>query len=106
MFLGGRAPRSKISLYRQLFTDANVRRWYDNVVRGSEITADVYLRRLGAFCRLNNLTPQKLILAGVKAVEDLLMDYVTENERNYAPLRKSQVRNTAVHRYTAESQVM
>jgi len=89
VFLGGRAPRSKISLYRQLFSDANVKRWYDNVARGSEITADVYLRRLGAFRNLNHLTPAELISRGGRAVEDLVMDYVTLNERKYAPSIKS-----------------
>ena len=42
-------------------TDPSVRRWYDNLARGSEITADVYLRRLGSFCEQNQLTPSTLI---------------------------------------------
>lgn len=39
--------------------------WYSNLCEGSEITADVYLRRLGRFCEENSLTP--LSLAGMDA---------------------------------------
>ena len=37
------APRN----YRALLEDENVKRWYKNTSRGSQVTADVYLRRLG-----------------------------------------------------------
>lgn len=37
---------------RHLLSDSKVRRWFDNVARGSDVTAEICLRRLGAFCRL------------------------------------------------------
>jgi len=70
--------------HQHLLEDKTVRRWYDNLGRGSEITADVYLRRLGAFCVEHRRTPHELALMSVRALEDLLMDYVTKNERKYA----------------------
>jgi hypothetical protein len=36
------APQDKAK-YRTLFEDPNVKRWYDNISRGSPVTADVYL---------------------------------------------------------------
>jgi len=35
--------------YARLFEDSDVKRWYDNTARGSVVTADVYLRRVGSF---------------------------------------------------------
>jgi len=70
--------------YRHLLNDKTLNRWYDNLARGSEITADVYLRRLGAFCHENQLTPSALASMSVRKIEELLMDYVTANEKKYA----------------------
>jgi hypothetical protein len=50
---------------RGLLGDPNIAAWYSNLCEGSEITADVYLRRLGRFCEENNQTPQNL--AGMDA---------------------------------------
>ncbi|HVP16855.1 MAG TPA: hypothetical protein VMT42_05785 [candidate division Zixibacteria bacterium] len=33
--------------YASLLNDKGIKRWYDNLRRGSEVTADVYLRRFG-----------------------------------------------------------
>jgi hypothetical protein len=33
--------------YRHLLDDPQVKRWYDNVSRGSLVTCEVYLRKLG-----------------------------------------------------------
>jgi hypothetical protein len=52
------------------------------VARGSEITADVYFRRLGSFCQLKSLTPASLAALPVKQIESLLLDYVTDHEGN------------------------
>jgi hypothetical protein len=57
-----------------------VRRWYENVRRGSEATAEVYLRRLGAFCEAHGLTPRRLAAMGEKRLHDLLMDFVSREE--------------------------
>ena len=48
-YIGGiaRATGMSRTKYLHLLEDPEVKRWYQNVVRGSRITADVYLRRLG-----------------------------------------------------------
>ncbi len=43
----------------------------------------MYLRRLGAFCEENKLTPKSLPSLPRKKVEDLLMDYVSSKEKEY-----------------------
>lgn len=64
-----------------LLTDAGVHRWYNNVARGSKVTADVYLRRLGNFCEARKLTPKQLISMDEREIKDLLLDFVTELEK-------------------------
>jgi integrase len=79
MMSGNRTKRR----HNLLKDDADVKRWYDNLVRGSRNTASVRLRRLGLFCEQNNTTPQKLVLIGKKdnkKVEDILFDHITYME--------------------------
>ena len=42
------------------------------------MTADVYLRRLGWFCKRQGLSPQKLVAMEQKELENLLLDLVSE----------------------------
>jgi len=58
-----------------------VRRWYENTARGAEVTADVYLRRVGFFCAKHNLTPRRLAGLGEKKATQLLLDTVSDLER-------------------------
>jgi len=74
-------PRSK---YRHLFEDKDVRRWYENLVRGSPACAEIYLRNLGNFCQLMGITPGQLARKPVAEIEDLLMDYVTSAQKKHA----------------------
>jgi integrase len=74
--------------YRGLLEDPNIKRWYDNVRRGSKITADVYLRRLGLLCKANGIeSPKELIERANEKGErwtcNFLMDIVSrlESER-------------------------
>lgn len=69
------------SAYKLLLKNKEVRRWYDNVARGSVVTADVYLRRLGNFCESHKLTPMKLAAKSEKHIYGILLDYVTELEK-------------------------
>ncbi|MEE9224031.1 MAG: site-specific integrase, partial [Thermoplasmata archaeon] len=69
------------SAYKLLLKDREVRRWYDNVARGSVVTADVYLRRLGNFCGSHKLTPMKLAAKSEKQIYGILLDYITELEK-------------------------
>jgi len=57
------------------------KRWYDYVARGSRITADVYLRRLGNFYTQNKLTPNSLVLLKEKDLHNTPMDLVSSMER-------------------------
>ena len=74
-------PRSK---YRYLLEDKDVRRWYENLIRGSPACAQIYLRNLGNFCGLMGITPGQLARKPVTEVEDLLMDYVTSAQKKHA----------------------
>lgn len=81
--------RKKWGRHRLLLKDPDVKRWYDNIARGSILTADVRLRRLGVYCENTNTTPTTFAGIGIKnvrAVEDLLLDYVSFLEKKeYAP---------------------
>ena len=67
--------------YGYLLQDIDVRRWYENVARGSEVTADVYLRRLGAFCKHFKLKPKQLVSLSQNELYNLLLNYVSDLER-------------------------
>jgi len=67
--------------YARLFDDADVKRWYDNTARGSRVTADVYLRRLGSFCDHHKITPKELVEMDSKERFNLLLDFVSMMER-------------------------
>jgi len=69
--VGGRAR------YVHLLGDVDVRRWYDNVARGSRVTADVYLRRFGSFCEHFRVSPKQLIGMGEADLYNMLLDYVS-----------------------------
>lgn len=66
--------------YKFLLEDPDVQRWYRNLARGSRVTADVYLRRLGGFCAERKITPKELASMEQKELEDLLLDAVDELE--------------------------
>lgn len=67
--------------YERFLKDKQVRRWYENVARGSKITADVYLRRLGAFCEGKKIAPRVLKTLSDRRLYNLLLDTVSEMER-------------------------
>ncbi len=66
--------------YRHLLDDPEVRRWYDNLARGSRITADVYLRRMGSLCATRKISFRELAGMSEQDASNLLMDIVTEME--------------------------
>ena len=49
-----RKPRSP---RKDLLKITEIQRWYDNMGRGSVITADTYFRCLGASCEATHTTP-------------------------------------------------
>lgn len=66
--------------YLKLLDNKDVKRWFENVARGSKITADVYLRRLGYFCTEYKVTPSQLVKMKDKVRYSLFMDMVTDLE--------------------------
>ncbi len=75
--------RSKAK-YLYLLKDRKVERWYLNVARGSQITADVYLRRLGFFCSDRGLTPGQLArLSEQKSVQAKeILDFIRDKMKH------------------------
>ncbi|HXW67571.1 MAG TPA: site-specific integrase [Thermoplasmata archaeon] len=70
---------------QERLADPDLSRWYHNVARGAQVTADVYLRRLGAFCEQMGVTPKDLAELPEPKVRDVLLDFVTvEEEKRHA----------------------
>ncbi|RJS85039.1 hypothetical protein CW706_02410 [Candidatus Bathyarchaeota archaeon] len=67
--------------YASLLEDVDIRHWYENVARGSCVTADVYLRRLGAFCQSFGRSPKDLLGMSEAELYNLLLDYISMMER-------------------------
>ncbi len=63
---------------KRLLNDENLAHWYANLKEGSEITADVYLRRLRRFCREHETTPQALAEMNAKGAYVMLLDSVID----------------------------
>jgi hypothetical protein len=74
--MSGRAKNK----YLFLLNDPDVKRWYNNVSRGSRVTADVYLRRVGSFCQKFKTTPKRLAAMSDLELYNLMLDYVTSME--------------------------
>jgi hypothetical protein len=69
------------SKYMPLLENSSVLRWYKNVARGAQTTADVYLRRLGSFCNQINTTPSQLVKIKSKGIHTLLLDFIDDEEK-------------------------
>ncbi len=61
--------------------DPGVKRWYENLVRGSKVTADLYIRSLGNFYASHKLTAEGLISFSDKQLTDLLINTITSMEK-------------------------
>ncbi|MGC8699202.1 MAG: hypothetical protein ACP5RE_03405 [Candidatus Acidifodinimicrobium sp.] len=66
---------------KDLLKDKDIVRWMHDVTTGSKVTGDVYFRRLGAFCKEVNKSPQELIKMKDKALNDLISDYIINKEK-------------------------
>jgi integrase len=71
-------PRQK---YDYLLEDPDIKRWYDNLARGSRVTADVYKRRLGSFSETQGIKPKELLDLSDRDISNLLMDFVSWSEK-------------------------
>jgi len=68
---------------QKLLSNPDIKRWYDNVSRGSPNTSEIWLRRLSKFCEDCELTPLEFAELGMKdvrAVTDLIQDHITKME--------------------------
>ena len=72
--------RKSASKYTHLLDDEQISRWHAHVARGSEITADVYLRRMYCFCREHEMTSRDLLSMDDDQVITMLNDTITEME--------------------------
>ncbi|MHB8565944.1 MAG: hypothetical protein ACYC7D_03110 [Nitrososphaerales archaeon] len=78
--------KAGISKYNKYFEeDVNLRRWYSNLERGSLYTADIYLRRLFAFCSKDGLTPEEFRALPKEEIENTAQDYVNGLEEFVRP---------------------
>jgi hypothetical protein len=73
-------PHSKAK-YIALLEDPDVKRWYDNISRGSRVTADVYLRRLGSFCNIIKTGPKELAAHSEQELYNILLDRISQMEQ-------------------------
>ena len=88
--------------YADLLKNPDIRRWFDNVARGSVATAEVYLRRLGAFCDQRGIQPSDLPKMAEGALYDLMLDFVGAEEKknragSYIASTLKAVRSWLVH---------
>ncbi|MBI2938383.1 MAG: site-specific integrase [Thaumarchaeota archaeon] len=70
------------SRHKHLLNQPDIQRWFNNVARGSVITAEERLRRLGRFCDLVGKTPQDLIemkRADPEGFEKFILDFVDQS---------------------------
>jgi len=66
--------------HTHLLSDPNINAWYKNNERGSKVTADVYLRRLGHYCDNYKTTPKALICLTKSELQRALENLVTDME--------------------------
>lgn len=74
---------AKITKRTKLLANIDVKRWYDNMARGSHLTAEGRVRRLGRFCELHDMTPAnlaELAMRDLRTATDLLEDHITMME--------------------------
>ncbi len=61
--------------------DPELRRWYDNTARGSQITADQCLRSLYIFCDQTGATPPELVKMSGEKLYRTVLDFVSGEEK-------------------------
>jgi hypothetical protein len=73
-------PR-KSSNAKVILANPDVRRWYENVARGSQATAEISIRRLAAFCDATKMEPMGLVELPDRKLHDLFLDFVSAEEK-------------------------
>ncbi|MDG6966177.1 MAG: site-specific integrase [Nitrososphaerota archaeon] len=83
--------------HKQLLRDPDVERWFNNLARGSVITAEERLRRLGRFCNATGYTPQTVVdfkWKDPEGFDKFMMDYVDDSLKKGE--KPAQVKNNLV----------
>jgi hypothetical protein len=68
--------------HKHLLDDPQIKRWYDNLARGSPITADERLRRLGRMCVVLEKRPFDFVQEKRKTPEEFdnfVLDFVSDS---------------------------
>ena len=73
-------PR-KGSTAETFLEDEDIRRWYENLGRGSRATADINIRRLAAFCAAVEITPAGLTRLDARDIHNRILDFVSVEEK-------------------------
>ncbi|MGI0132286.1 MAG: hypothetical protein ACREDK_04240 [Thermoplasmata archaeon] len=66
---------------QEFLAPPKIRAWYDNVGRGSRITADIYARSARLLCHLTKTTQDGLLRFKEAQLHALLLDFVTREEK-------------------------
>ena len=72
-------PQTKANYY--LLDDPDVKRWHDNVGRGSPVTSSIWLRRLGVIHKNFHETPKDLAKMISKEAANFMLDVVSTMEQ-------------------------
>lgn len=73
--------RPGVAEKRQRLSDPEIRKWYDNLARGSEITASNYLRSLHGFATRTGTTPHAVAKLSKKEAYRALLDFVSAEQK-------------------------
>jgi len=77
---------TRVAAWKRLLEENDdYRRWYDNLVRGSLNTGNLYARTLYRICGTLELSPAQLVKTAredVRGFEDTVFDYVTKQEHD------------------------
>ncbi len=79
------AKNQTTSKKEHFLANPDVKRWHDNIARGSMITADTRLRRLRKFLEDHDMTAiqyANLATRDIRTATDILQDYITKLEGN------------------------
>ncbi len=81
--------QTRITKRETMLADPDVRRWYDNLARGSHHTAEGSLRQLRRFCQANRTSPKDfadLAARDIRTATDMMEDFITvASSEEYSP---------------------
>jgi integrase len=84
MALTKSGPSVQLSKKKEILSNPEISRWYNNLASGSFNTAEVAIRRLYKFCKVSGVDYSALVKLDQKALEDLVQDTVRKLEQEKA----------------------